>query len=160
MEEYIYNSGIVQKRQVTKQDLFAHAEPEVTALNMSSNQNGSNSSQSVTVGSFDEVNGVLTEEQCKALQKRSGTRVQILSREQAIEQAQLEKEALLAGMPEDALMIQGQGASQHRSKSATDGATLDVRIQRKSDNDLSSRDEEENIATESNSRIKANHNSV
>ena len=62
------------------------------------------------VGTFNEVDGgILTPEQVKLLEKRSGKKVKLVSLEEAARQQEEEKEALLYGMPEDAaLMIQGQ----------------------------------------------------
>ena len=66
------------------------------------------------VDSFNEIDGILTPEQAKLLEKRSGKKVKLVSLEEAARQEEEEKEALLHGMPEDAaLMIQGQqGAPQ------------------------------------------------
>ena len=57
------------------------------------------------VGSFDELNGVLTPEQSKQIQKKNGNKVRLMSLEEAARQAEAEKSALLQGMPEDAVMI-------------------------------------------------------
>ena len=45
------------------------------------------------------------------MQRRSGQKVKVISIEEANRQIQTEKEAMLISMPEDAIMIQGQGGS-------------------------------------------------
>ena len=59
------------------------------------------------VGSFDELNGVLTPDQCNQIKSASGKKVKLVSLEEVAHARQVEKEALLAEMPEDAYIIEG-----------------------------------------------------
>ena len=88
---------------------------ECTDSNMPESAGGTPEVQ--VVGSFDELNGVLTPAQCKQIQSKSGQKVKLVSLQEAAQHAQAENEALLKGMPEDAAMIQGQGYCQQRTKS-------------------------------------------
>lgn len=57
------------------------------------------------MGSFDENNGVLTPQESKKLKKSSGGKnVNLMSHEEAVRRIEVDKAALLAGMPEDAAM--------------------------------------------------------
>ncbi len=82
-------------------------------VDQTNKQQKSNKQQ--VVGSFNELDGIVTEAQVKSMEKKSGQKVKLMSLEEAARQSEVEKEVMLSNMPEDAIMIQGQGGSERFS---------------------------------------------
>jgi len=88
-------------------ELTAHSSPHYKVSEPADrSQSKADGSSVQVVGCFDELTGVVTPAAAKSLEKRAGSKVKLVSLEEATRQIEAEKTVFLTNMPEDALMVE------------------------------------------------------